>query len=298
VGTRKAELVAVTTVDGNVRSQYTFAGASQILSLGGFDQVEIGRGVPVHEQTEDAAGIHGADGMGNLSRTLSPPKHNFAEARYADDIIIEKLSATPDEITLVAVGPLTNLAAAEDKSPGILAKAKEVVIMGGAFRRGGNITSHAEFNIYYNPEAAQKVFASRDDIVVLPLDVTRKILFTTELAHAIGRVNPENQIAKFIVALCDFMTKTTLSYRANQGNNGFFVHDASTLAYLFYPETLLLRRANVRVETQGKWTRGQTLFDDRHFAKTGINAWVALQVDEINLLTILAEDLKVLINNK
>jgi inosine-uridine nucleoside N-ribohydrolase len=290
----KAEIVAVTTVDGNVRSQYTFAGASKILTLGGFGQVEVGRGVPVH--TKDATGFHGADGMGNLSQTLPASKHNFAKARYADDIIIEKLNAMPGEITLIAIGPLTNLAAAEEKSPGILAKAKEIIIMGGAFNQGGNITSHAEFNIHYNPEAAQKVFASRDDIVVLPLDITVKIIFTTDLAKQMSQVNPESQLAQFLVALCEFMTKTNMSYKATQGKNGFIVHDAATLAYLFYPETLLLRRAKIRVETQGKWTRGQTLIDNRHTAKTGANAWVALQVDEINLLAILVEDLKVLIN--
>jgi hypothetical protein len=113
--------------------------------------------------------------MGNLSQTLPETKRKFTKARYADDIIIEKLNATPGQIMLITVGPLTNLAAAENKSPGILAKAKEVIIMGGTFLHKGNITSHAEFNIYSNPKAAQTVFASRNDIVVLPLDVTHNL---------------------------------------------------------------------------------------------------------------------------
>jgi inosine-uridine nucleoside N-ribohydrolase len=293
-----AEIVAVTTVDGNVRNQFTFANAGKALALGGFGHVEVGRSVSAREPAQDAAYIHGSDGMGNLSQTLPAPKHQLSQARCADDGIIDKLSAAPGEITLVAIGPLTNLAAAEEKSPGILAKAKEIVIMGGAFRCKGNITSHAEFNIAYDPEAAQKVFASRDDIVVLPLDVTRQITLTTERVYAISRAAPESRIARFIVSLCQFMSKTSMSFRETDGIRGFHVHDAATLAYLFYPETLLLRRARVRVETQGEWTRGQTVFDDRHMAKTGANAWVAMEVDAVNLLAILAEDLKVLIESK
>jgi inosine-uridine nucleoside N-ribohydrolase len=117
---------------------------------------------------------------------------------------------------------------------------------------------------------------------------------TPERAAAISRASPDSRIAQFVDALCRFMSKTSMSYRETEGICGFHVHDAATLAYLFYPETLLLRRAQVRVETQGEWTRGQTVFDDRHVAKTEANAWVAMQVDTVNLLAILTEDLKVL----
>lgn len=290
-----AKIVAVTTVAGNVGSRYTFANACKTLALGGFGHVEVGRSVPVDEGGEDAAHIHGTDGMGNLSRTLPDPKHPLSEARRADDIIIEKLSAAPGDITLVAVGPLTNLAAAEEKRPGILAKAKEVVIMGGVFRQQGNITSRAEFNIYCDPEAARKVFASRDDIVVLPLDITQKITFTAEHAGAVSQAARESRIGRFLADLWQFMAKTSMSYRSTEGVRGFHVHDATTLAYLFYPETLLLRRAEVCVETKGEWTRGQTVFDDRHTAKTKANAWVAVQVDAANLLAVMVEDFKVLV---
>jgi inosine-uridine nucleoside N-ribohydrolase len=90
------------------------------------------------------------------------------------------------------------------------------------------------------------------------------------------------------------MTKTTMSYRDTEGVAGFHVHDAATLAYLFHPETLLLRRAQVRVESEGRWTRGETVFDERHGAKPQANSWVALQVDATNLLAILVEDFKML----
>jgi inosine-uridine nucleoside N-ribohydrolase len=286
-----AEMVAVTTVGGNVGARQTFENASRILALGGTSRVEVGRCVTVDKDKVDAAHIHGTDGMGNLSRTLPKTEHHFDTARSASEIIIEKLRQQPHEIIVVAVGPLTNLAAAERQSPGILAKAKEVVVMGGAFRRRGNITSQAEFNIYRDPAAAETVFRSRDDIVVLPLDVTTRVTFTVRHAEAIRRAVP-NSVSEFLTNLARFLAKTTAGFRESEGTAGFLVHDATTLAYLFYPETLLLRRAHVHVETEGKWTRGKTVFDERHGAKRAANAWVALQVDATNLIAIMSEDLK------
>ena len=125
-----AELVAVTTTNGNVSARQTFRSAGQILNLIGFDSIEVGRGVVVETATSDAAYIHGSDGMGNLAHTLPEALQAFESARSSEDVIIDHLNAACGEMTLVAVGPLTNLAAAEAKSPGILKKAKEIVIMG------------------------------------------------------------------------------------------------------------------------------------------------------------------------
>lgn len=293
-----AELVAVTTAAGNVSAAKTFSSAGQILQLAGADLVEVGRGVLLKEAADDAAHIHGADGMGNLSTTLPPSKQTYATARSSDDIVIDRLSNAPGEITIVAIGPLTNLAAAEAKHPGILQNAKEIVVMAGAFRCPGNVTAQAEFNVWFNPEAAAIVFGSRADIVVMPLDVTRQLIFTPEMAQAVGRVNPSSELTTFLIALCGFMTGTALGYRETSGIPGFLVHDAATLGYLFYPETLLLRRASVQVETQGTWTRGQTLMDDRPIAKPNGNAWVALQVDAAAFFTRFVEDLKYLVHSR
>ena len=265
-----AEIVAVTTVAGNVGGSQTYANASSILALGGFDSIEVGRSATVEQSKADAAHIHGSDGVGNLSRTLPAPPRPFGKARSSVDIIVEKLQAQPGEITVVSVGPLTNLAAAENQHPGILSKAKEVVVMGGAFRRGGNITPQAEFNVYCDPEAAKTVFSRCDNVVVLPLDVTMQITFTGDHAEGVGKAVSNSGIADFIVNLTDFMARSSMSYRETQGVAGFYVHDAATLAYLFYPETLLLRRGKVQVETEGQWTRGKTVMDERHGAKTEV----------------------------
>jgi len=257
----QADLVAVTTAQGNVAAHQTFANASQLLALGGYSSIPVGRGVPLPHSSDDASHIHGTDGMGHLSQTLPPPTHSFETAPQSDDLLVEQLNAQPGELTLIAIGPLTNLAAAEKKQPGILQQAKEIVIMAGAFQGPGNVTAQAEFNVWCNPEAAQVVLNSRDDLVVLPLDVTRQLVFTETMATFVAQTRPEHPLAHFLVNLCQFMVSTALQYRETAGNAGFLVHDAATLGYLFYPETLWLRRATVRVETQGEWTRGQTLWD-------------------------------------
>ena len=119
-------------------------------------------------------------------------------------------------------------------------------------------------------------------------------MFTDENAQSVRKSASGNAVADFLVALARFLTATTMGYRDTEGVAGFHVHDAATLAYLFYPETLSMRRAEVRVETKGQWTRGQTVFDERHGAKPQANAWVAMQVDAVNVLAILVEDFKVL----
>lgn len=292
-----AELIAVTAVEGNVAALKTFSSSSQVLGLVELAEVEVGRGVQRPTRQENATHIHGPDGMGNLSTTLPAATHAYESARPADEIICDRLNAAPGEITLVGIGPLTNLAAAETKHPGILRQAKQVVVMAGAFQCQGNVTPAAEFNVWFNPEAAQTVFNSRDDIVVLPLDVTRSLIFTREMAEVVAAANPASPIAQFLVALCKFMIGTALQYRETRGVPGFLVHDAATLGYLFYPETLMLRRAKVRVETQGEWTCGQTLIDDRPLPKTDFNAWVALEVDAVGFFTRFVEDLKSLVRS-
>jgi inosine-uridine nucleoside N-ribohydrolase len=291
-----ADIVAVTATSGNVSAELTFAGASKLLKLGGFDGVEVGRGASraLKSSIDDAAHIHGADGMGNLSHTLPKSDRSFATARLSDDLLIENLTAYPGEITLVAIGPLTNLASVERKAPGILQSAKEVIIMGGAFQTYGNVTPTAEFNIAFDPEAAQTVLASCHNVVIIPLDVTHQVIFTPEMAAQVAQAHPQNPISAFIVVLSRFMTATASAYHETSKVAGFLVHDAVTLAYLFYPETLMFRRAQVMVETEGRWTRGQTLWDCRHTPKPLSNAWVATQVDSEWLLANLVEDLKYL----
>ena len=214
------ELVAITAAEGNVAARKTFTNSAQVLELTGFSTIPVGRAVPLHTDP---------DGMGNLSQTLPLSDQVFDSAQRADDLLIEALNADPGTITILAIGPLTNLAAAETKQPGILKKAKEIVVMGGAFHCRGNVTPTAEFNIWFNPKAAQVDFDSRDDIVVLPLDVTRELVFTQAMAEIATQHNSHSNLAQFVVKLCRFMVSTALRYRETAGVPGFLVHDAATV---------------------------------------------------------------------
>ncbi len=293
------ELVAVTAADGNVAAKQTFANACRLLHLVGA-VVPVGMGVAV-ASAQDASHIHGSDGMGNLSTTLPPPNPPVdpAIAPTSGDLLIELLTAQPHELSIVAIGPLTNLAAAEEKRPGVLSLAKEVVIMGGAIAYPGNATPHAEFNIWFNPTAAATVLASRADLVLIPLGVTSQLQFTQAMAQEVYQSSLPTQgkplaIAQFLLALCEFMATTARGYRETDGS-AFLVHDAATLAYLVYPQLLTFRRAHVTVETQGRLTQGQTLLDARPGPKRPANAWVATEVQVSEFFACLLHDLKSLV---
>jgi len=287
-----AELVAVTTAAGNVSALRTFTNASQILHLLRYDAITVGRGVVPDVVPEDASHIHGNDGMGNLSASLPAATHVFAAAPAADDLIIEHLMATSGEITLVAIGPLTNLAAAEMKCPGILQRARDIVVMGGAFYCPGNVTSQAEFNIWFNPAAAETVFQSRSDIVVLPLDVTTRLRLTPAMMATVVSTNSMANSSRFLTQLCDFMVSTALGYRETGTLPAFLVHDAAAIGALFYSEMFSFKRGEVHIETQGVWTQGQTVLSDRRLATMSMNAWIALEVDESLFFTNFLADLQ------
>lgn len=287
-----ADLVAITTAAGNVSAQRTFTNASQVLRLLRQETIAIGRGTDPETTAEDAAHIHGKDGMGNLSTTLPAASHDFAGAPRSADLIIDHLSAHPGDITLVAVAPLTNLAAAETQCPGILQKAREIVIMGGAIRCPGNVTPQAEFNIWFDPAAATTVFQSQANITLLTLDVTHQLRLTPAMVQAVVANNPFEPRSQFLTQLCEFMVRTALGYRETSGLPAFLVHDAAAIGQVFYPELFSFKRVAVQVETQGQWTKGQTVVGDRRFATPHLNAWVALEVDEVQFFTNFLADLR------
>lgn len=284
------ELVAVTTVDGNVSAAQTFRNASQVLARLQQATVILGQGQQGSGQTDDASHIHGADGLGGLSQVLEPPSHDRETAPWSEDVIIQQLETRPHEVTVVAIGPLTNLAAAERTRPGILQLAKEIVLMGGAFTCPGNITAQAEFNIHFNPDAAQTVLASRQDVVILPLDVTRTLLFTRDQVRSLGQTFHHHPAAGLLVELCEWLITTAMAYRETSGQPGFLVHDAAAIAYLCYPHLFTFQRSQVQVETLGQWTLGQTV-SDRRLLPQFANSWVAQTVDSEQFFTCLLGDL-------
>ena len=193
----------------------------------------------------------------------------------------------------MAVGPLSNLAEAEALRPGILAQAREVVVMGGAIATG-NVTPVAEFNIHFDPDAAARCLAARPDVVLIPLDLTLRLRLTaSRIADALhGARNAP--LARLIEDLCDFMIRSAAA-RGLAGPPGFPVHDAATVAWLVRPDTLSLSAGRLSVDTSDGPDSGRTRFTPTDSA-TPAPARVALDGKPDALLDALCADLRRLVN--
>ncbi|MDR5754219.1 MULTISPECIES: nucleoside hydrolase [unclassified Caballeronia] len=198
--------------------------------------------------------IHGDDGLGNIA--LPEPDHGKLDARPAHRFIVETVRAHPGEVTLLAVGPLTNLALALADDPGIAHRVKEVVIMGGAFGiRGvlGNVTPAAEANVHGDPEAADIVCAAPWKLSIVGLDVTHETVMTNAFLASIRDRGGEP--GRFV---WDISRHYERFHFESDRIEGIYVHDYSAVAYLLAPHLYETRSGPVRVVTSGIAT-GQTI---------------------------------------
>jgi len=261
------DLVAITTVGGNVSLENTTRNALQLAEYLGMKGVPVSAGAatPLVRVAEDASHVHGAQGMGTVrlpDPTLAP------SSVHAVDLIIETLRSAPGTIHLVATGPLTNIALALRKEPAIAEWAASFVIMGGSFTRG-NATPAAEFNIYADPEAAAVVFAADWEVVMIGLDLTLQAIATAEIVdrmRELGRLGDE-----LLVPLSTFWNDPN-----DPDFRGQAVHDVVAVAYVVHPEWFESRPARVDVETDGRFTSGMTVVD---FASSTPNAVVPVRLD-------------------
>jgi purine nucleosidase len=261
------ELVGVTTVGGNVGLANTTKNALELREYLGFADVPVSAGAdrPLVRDARDAAHVHGESGLGSL---VLPPATLGATGTHAVDFIIETIRAAPGGIDLVATGPLTNIALALEKDPGIARLVKSFVIMGGSFTRG-NATPAAEFNIYADPEAAKVVFAADWRVVMVGLDLTLQAQATARVIErmtALGSLGTE-----LIVPLATIWVD-----RNNPDWDGQAVHDVCAVAYVARPELFASRPARVEIETTGTFTAGMTVVD---FDSPEPNALVPVSLD-------------------
>lgn len=244
---RTQQILGITTVFGNVAVGQAVKNARLFSQLIGCD-APIFRGCSrplALPGSANAATVHGGDGLGDV---LDNPFSD--EAASATDFIIDTVRAQPHEVTLVAIGPLTNIATAINLAPDIIPLVKELVIMGGAFgTRGhaGNVTPHSEFNIWKDPHAADQVLSSALNVTVLPLDVTHEVLISGEDIRALN------------VPVLEQISRGYLAYSlAREGFEGMALHDTLAVMWLEHPEFFTSVQAPVRVVTEGI-TLGQTL---------------------------------------
>lgn len=273
LGSPSISLQAITTVAGNQTLEKVTANALSIARIASIpDSIPIAAGCdrPFVRAPLVAAGIHGTTG---LDGPVLPPPNRQLDPRHAADVIIDTLRAHPGEVSLVAVGPLTNLALAVRKAPDIVALAKEVVLMGGAIE-GGNWSPVAEFNIVVDPEAAEIVFNAGWKVTMVGLDVTHQALATTAVLDRIKALGTGP--SKFVYDALHFFTE---SYKREQGFDAPPVHDPCAVAHLIDRAVVKAVPMPIDVETQGRITTGQTVADRRQPAPAGCLTHAAVEID-------------------
>ena len=275
------EVRAITASHGNVPLAHTAENALSILAL-------LGKDVPVYPGAAQAlmrpmvtaSDVHGATGLGGVA--MPPHRQRLAAGRAAEFIANEVLER-PGEITLVCVGPLTNLALAMRLEPRMADAMKRVVIMGGAYG-AGNRTASAEFNIYADPHAAQIVFGCGRPFTMFGLDVTHQAIATPE------RVAALRGLGTLVGArIADLLEVYKVPYKKNYGWDGAAVHDMCAIAYLVDPTLFTVRPMGVVVDVNEGPSFGRTVCDARRRDPHWPIVDVALNVDADRLFDLLAE---------
>jgi inosine-uridine nucleoside N-ribohydrolase len=277
----EVELLGVTTVHGNQTLEKTSANALKVLEFVGRTDVPVAAGAerPLRREPFVAAYVHGESGLDGPS--LPPPSRAPIE-RHAVDFLAETVLGSPEPVTLVPTGPLTNIGLFLARHPEAAARVHRIVLMGGAIGEG-NVTPAAEFNIWCDPEAADRVFSSGLDVTMVGLDVTHKALVGP--AHA-EKLRASGRVGGMVAELLDFYGRF---HRETYGWDGSPIHDAVALAHAFRPGLVETRRTGVRVDCDGELGRGRTNVDLRGRMGWEPNADVAVDIDADGFVALLLE---------
>lgn len=277
------EVLGLTTVAGNVPLALTTRNAQLITGLSG-KQVPIvaGRDRPLNRQLVTAEYVHGQTGLDGID--LGEPHLPVTPGDGVDFIIDTLRREAPGTVTVVPIGPLTNIAAAFARAPDIIPRVQQVVLMGGAYFEVGNVTPTAEFNIYVDPEAAAQVLNSGVDVVMMPLDVTHKALTSADWLAGLRALG--TRAGEAVASWTDFFERYD---REKYGAEGAPLHDPCTIAYLIRPELFSGRRINVEIETEGRYTTGMTVADWWGVTGREPNALFIRDIDRDGFFTLLTK---------
>jgi len=277
LGSDELDVRGITTVAGNQTLEKTTANAIRVLELAGRAEIPVaaGAGRPLVRDPRVAAEVHGETGLDGPDL---PPPEAEPSPQHAVDFLAERIEGA----TLVATGPLTNVALLLARHPE--AVPERIVLMGGAIAEG-NVTPAAEFNIWADPEAAHRVFTSGLDVTMVGLDVTHKALVTSAHAEQLGQ---SGRIGKVVAELLEFYGGF---HRTVYGWDGSPIHDAVAVAHVIDPTLLELEHVNVRVDCQSELCRGRTVADI--WRRTGLepNANVAVGIDSERFVDLLLQRL-------
>jgi purine nucleosidase len=253
-GSEELELIGITTVAGNQTLEKTTLNARRVCTVAGIRDVPIAAGCagPMLRELVTAGRIHGDSGLDGPDW---PEPTVAVSDEHAVEFIVRTVMDSEGDVSIVATGPLTNVAMAVRREPRIVAKLAEIALMGGAFGRG-NSTPAAEFNIYVDPEAASIVFAQPWALTMVGLDLTHQALATPDVLARIGSLATE--LSSVVLALLEFYRSRYASVTELAAPP---VHDPCAVAALAFPDLIDVEPAYVAVETLGVLTRGMTVTD-------------------------------------
>jgi inosine-uridine nucleoside N-ribohydrolase len=271
------EILGVTTVAGNQTLHKTTANALRILEFAGRTEIDVAAGAdrPLIRDPFVAAYVHGETGLDGPDL---PAARGSPVDRHAVDFLADRIRARNGEVTLVPTGPLTNVALMLALHPD--AQPARIVLMGGAVAEG-NVTPAAEFNIWWDPEAAARVFASGIDLTMVGLDVTHRALFTP--AH-VGRLT--GRVGKMVTELLRFYDRF---HSEVYGFDGSPIHDAVAVAQALRSDLVETRFRNVEIDVESELCRGRTVVDLWRRTEREPNAHVGVDIDADGFLELLVE---------
>lgn len=287
------DVIGLTTTYGNVRTTMATNNALHLCELAGREDVPVSQGLltslrgAAKERIADF--VHGSDGLGN---TYPPPPKTKAIDTFAPDFLIEKVNQYPGEVTIVALGPLTNLAKAVELDPTFAKKVGQIVILGGAFAVNGNVNPAAEANIFGDPEAADIVFICGANILVIGIDITHQVYWTGKDLEDLGRAN--GRFSKYLYNASKFYADY---HRSSYDINAIYLHDPTTMVAALDPSLFTTAEGVVRVQQEGI-CRGLTLFNNTKKKFHEVSEWcnkpkikVAITVDADRVSSLIKERL-------
>ncbi len=279
-------VLAITTVAGNVPVPLTSTNARKALELAHRTDVPVyaGASAPLARKLVTAEHVHGRTGFDGYD--LPDPRMPLV-AGFAPDAIVDLVMQRElGDVTLCCLAPLTNVALAMAREPRIIPRIKEIVLMGGAFSEGGNITPAAEFNIFVDPEAAARVLESGVPIAMIPLDCTHQALTTNARLEKLRSLG--TPVSEAFYHLLKF---NKIFDQSKYGWEGGPLHDATVIAYLLAPELFLGRTVNVSVECSSALTLGMTVVDWWSVTGKPKNVHFLRQVDSDSYFNLVIERL-------
>lgn len=265
-------LEGLSVVHGNCSLQQATTNALSILELANANHIPVAMGceLPLVQPSLLAPETHGNTGLGYAKL---PEPQNKPIGQHGSDFLIEKIMSNPGEVTLVAIGPLTNVALAIRQEPRIVSALKEIIIMGGAIRHEGNTTALAEFNAYVDPHAAHIIFHAGIPTTLVPLDVTYQCILTAQDVERLQKI--DSPVTQFVKDTTRFYMEFHDEY---QGVEGCVINDPLALALTFAPELCDYQELPVDVDIAGGVSMGKTFADFYNYIKKPANMKVALGV--------------------